>query len=264
MADRPTLLLDRPLIAVAGDWHGDTGTPGWSTGVVEDAALAGARMLLHTGDFGIWPGDEGVRWLAKLSTALADLHMRLWFVDGNHDWHPWILDQPVDSDGLRWLTARIAHIPRGRRWRWFGRTWVGLGGATSPDKDQRIPGREWWPEEAVTAEQAAAVAAAGRADVMVTHDVAAKVPLPLIRPWPKTWGERNLALAEGHRDRMQQVADAVQPKWWFHGHYHLFGRQQVDMGWGPCEVTSLHCNGGVPNWVLLNVETMLQVPTYGG
>ena len=73
-------------ILVAGDWHGNRE---WAINVIRraDQLLAGqsTRLILHLGDFGIWPGLDGERYLAGVVWALKQVRAELWFVDGNHE-----------------------------------------------------------------------------------------------------------------------------------------------------------------------------------
>ncbi|MDR2988438.1 MAG: metallophosphoesterase, partial [Nocardiopsaceae bacterium] len=73
-------------ILVAGDWHGNRL---WAVNVIRriPQLLNGEepRIILHLGDFGIWPDDEGRRYLTTVSSVLAEQDAELWFVDGNHE-----------------------------------------------------------------------------------------------------------------------------------------------------------------------------------
>ena len=73
-------------IVVAGDWHGNEE---WAVSVIRriPTLLAGEdqRLILHLGDFGIWPGQAGQVYLDRVSHALAEADAELWFVDGNHE-----------------------------------------------------------------------------------------------------------------------------------------------------------------------------------
>ena len=75
-------------IIVAGDWHGNTA---WALDVIGRAGelLAGEehRVILHLGDFGLWPGDDGHEYICDVALALAEADASLWFVDGNHEDH---------------------------------------------------------------------------------------------------------------------------------------------------------------------------------
>jgi hypothetical protein len=61
-------------VLVAGDWHGNRY---WALNVIHrlPQLLAGEqrRLIVHLGDFGIWPDDEGRRYLIAVSAALGQV-----------------------------------------------------------------------------------------------------------------------------------------------------------------------------------------------
>lgn len=248
--------LEPRRIIVAGDWHGNTG---WAVRVIK-AAKRLLRdeplppLILHCGDFGIWPGAGGKAYLREVQTACAELGVRIWFIDGNHEDFTQ-LERFRDGDP-RWL-------PRGTRWNWHGRTWLALGGGVSLDKAIRTEGRDWWPEEEITAEQAAEVTNGGPAHVMVTHDCPVKVAHSFPPP-PSFWDPRDLARNARHRERLQRVVDRVRPGWLLHGHLHRSYQLTANFAYGPCEVTGLDCDGGRgANWAVLDVKRMAWGETGG-
>jgi len=159
-------------IAIAGDWHTDTD---YGVAAIGHAAKRDATVLLHLGDFGYNFTDT---YLAALDDALRRHGLVLGFVDGNHENFDRLLTQPIAADGLRHLRDRVVHLPRGFRWRWGQTRCVAVGGAYSIDRFLRIPGRSWWPQETITAQQACYIAAGGRADVMFCHDCPAGIEVP--------------------------------------------------------------------------------------
>ncbi len=275
-------MIDPERVAVAGDWHGNTR---WAIMIIEKAAkeLEGEsnKILLHAGDFGIWPGGAGKRYLETVDQALRHHDMTIWFVDGNHEdfgqlqeaWEiharrckaagndPALFSIPLRiHPSIRSDPGVIFHLPRGYRWKWHGRTWLALGGAVSVDRAIRVQkGWGWWPEEAITPEQAAAVMAAGPADVMLTHDVPSDVPVTFGRP-SSLWTDGDLARSQVHREQLQGVVDKVGPSWIIHGHIHQSYHKVVEMSHGPVDITSLDCDAlegdDRGNWGILNVRTM--------
>ena len=256
-------------IIAAGDWHGNTG---WAQHVIWQAkthlAEEERRIILHLGDFGIWPG--GRDYLFRVSAALDQADADLLFVDGNHEDHARLcaerekaplmawgsrLPIPIGS-GSRTVGARIHWLWRGHRWTWHDRTWLALGGGVSLDRAIRTEGKNWWPQEEIGAEQAARVIVDGGADVMVTHDCPSGVRHTFPPP-PSFWDARDLARNDAHRERLQRIVDAVQPSHLMHGHLHRSYQRTCDFGYGPVEVTGLDCDeGGGANWAVLDVRTM--------
>ena len=240
-------------VAIAGDWHGSTA---WAVGVIEEAAAAGADRLLHLGDFGVWPGPAGGRYLDDVDAALDRAGMALWFVDGNHEDHGRLARLPRNPNGYSDVRDRIKHLPRGYRWEWHGRTWLALGGAVSLDRAVRTEGRDWWPEEEIAPWQAEQIASKGRADVMLTHECPARVAHSFPSP-PSWWDLKYLARNDVHRERLQYVVDRVHPSWLFHGHLHRAYDRVTAMPHGDVRIVGLDCDGALfGNWMLLDTKTM--------
>jgi hypothetical protein len=244
-------------IAVAGDWHGNTA---WAVRAVRKMTALlpddGPRVILHLGDFGIWPGRSGRDYLSRLDVALAARGAELWFVDGNHEDFTQLAMLRPGPDGREQVTGRIWHLPRGYRWRWHGREWLALGGAVSLDRAGRTAGVDWWPEEEITWRQARSVIDAGPADVMVTHECPAGVE-HVFPPPPSWWSPDDLRRSDAHRALLREVVLAVRPRWLMHGHLHIGYQRRVDLGFGPVEVTGLDCDGAESlNWATLDVASM--------
>ena len=200
-------------VAVAGDWHGDAQ---WAVKMIHVAAEQGATHLVHLGDFGY---RFSVSFLDALQRALDECGIILGFVDGNHEDFSWLNAQAFAADGTRHLRERIIHLPRGLRWTWGDLSLLALGGAHSVDRQSRVPGASWWPEETITLRQAHEVTTGGHADVMFTHDVPAGVPVEGLAP-PGTFPAAEIRTADQHRELLRQVTDVVRPSALWHGHYH--------------------------------------------
>lgn len=221
-------------IAFAGDWHGNDQ---WARRAICFAKDQGADKVIHLGDFGYLFYE---RYLHTLSRTLEETGLQLLFIDGNHDDHRFLARQRQRPNGLRDVAPRVWYLPRGMRWEWAGISFLALGGAHSVDSTmRRRAGGAWWPEERITITQAAAAIDGGHADVMLTHDCPGGVDIPgLSDDWPAFEIER----ANEHRDLLRAVVEAVRPDWLWHGHYHVFHAQRVDLGW-PLDVVGLDCDG---------------------
>lgn len=240
-------------ILVAGDWHGNGE---WAEDVIHHAAelLAGEdrKLILHLGDFGIWPGAGGAEYLDDVLCASGDYGVRIWFADGNHEdfsqLEAFRLDEDRDDKYVSWL-------PRGYRWEWHGRTWVAVGGGVSLDRVIRTEGRDWWPEEEITDEQEVAIIAGGHADVMACHDRPSGV-VHTFPDRPAWWDQRDVDRSERHEERLQRIVDAVRPAHFMHGHLHRAYSRTCDFGYGPVSVTGLNCAGQPGNYAVLDIASM--------
>lgn len=248
--------------AFAGDWHMNGR---WGVRAIHHAADLGAQGIVHCGDFGY---QFEQNFLDQVSAALRARGMRLWFADGNHENFTKLSRWDLAEDGTRPLTDRISHLPRGYRWQWGGVRFLALGGAYSVDQHARIPGREWWPQETITDQQALRAVAAGRTDVLVTHDAPSSVVIPGIDDREKVpaWIPPG-ALRESlrHRQVLDRVVDGTTPAWIWHGHYHVRHTTAARYRFGATVVNGLDCDGSVldDNVVVVDVSELAPAAVAG-
>ena len=132
------------MIYITGDMHGDPMR-------LSDPALRRLKKgdtLLICGDFGfVWDGSPG-----------EQKHLRQWtkrrytvaFLDGRHENFQRLNAYPtVEWQGGRagHLGGNLYHLLRGEIYTIEGKTFFTFGGGESDDKEFRIPGESWWPEE---------------------------------------------------------------------------------------------------------------------
>jgi len=234
-------LAEPAQMTVAGDWHGNGR---WGAHVLSQAAEAGSDVLVHTGDFGIWAGGAGARFLDAISGATRKHGIPVIFVDGNHENFDMLEAMDVDPDtGLRLVAPGIFHAPRGFRWTWAGMNFLALGGATSLDRPSRTPWVSWWPQEEITGAQARAAAAGGPADVMITHDVPSGFDVPGLGS-DMNWSPVEIARANHHRALLRDVVEQVSPTHLFHGHFHLRHESDLTLSSGQVvHINGLACDG---------------------
>lgn len=215
-----TTVLQEPgpdRVMLAGDWHANTA---WATSLVLSAGHRGIPVLLQLGDFGFWvPGRGRDDYLDAIEASCVRNGVTVIWVDGNHEFHPGLNELAIDSaTGLRPIRPHIFHLPRGLRWRWHGKTWMALGGAHSVDRQSRIEGRSWWPQERLTDADVARAIRGGPVDVIVSHDAPDGYEIPDL---PGGFPPAELYLADLHRQRVGEVVDATTPSVLYHGHYHV-------------------------------------------
>jgi Calcineurin-like phosphoesterase len=245
-------------LLAAGDWHGNRE---WALSVIKRVPQLlrdqQTRLVLHLGDFGIWPGIEGRRYLDAVSAVLELVDAQLWFIDGNHEDFPQLARMACGllPDGRVEVRPNIFHLPRGHRWHWHGLAWLACGGAVSLDKAARSEGVDWWPQEEITSRQEAALVDSGHADVIVCHDCPSGVAHSFPQP-PSWWSAADLERSDAHRERLQRIVNAVQPAHLMHGHLHRAYQRSCDFGYGPVQVTGLAADGSLRNFAVLDVESV--------
>lgn len=231
--------LDHTVVAFAGDWHGD-GL--WAIGRVMSAAEHGIKVIFHVGDFGLWPGPYGKRFLMQVEKACARYGVTIMVTPGNHEDWDRIDEKKAKDKGDGWgevkhLTDHIKVHPRGHRFTMTTpsgnvRTFVSLGGAPSIDFETRTEGRDWWPSEMISKEDVDKVVKDGYADVMIAHDspdvpYAVGAVAQILASNPQGWSQKGLSYAAMGRARMHRAYEGVKPLWFFHGHYHAPGLNKV-------------------------------------
>ncbi len=200
--------------AVFGDWHGHLGM---GLAAIRSASDRGVTMMVHVGDFGLdWPGAERGRYEKKLNALLLERGAELWVSPGNHDCLSEVNLRDVQEDGLISWRSNIKVLPKGGRTVLDGLRVGALGGAFSVDKTWRREGKDWWPDEEPTAEQAEQLIAGGDLDVLIAHDVPAGVPMKS----GLDLSSEIVAQADRTRILLGETVARTRPHHVFCGHWH--------------------------------------------
>ncbi|MFF3027586.1 metallophosphoesterase [Microbacterium sp. NPDC057944] len=246
----PEITLPDQRVAVCGDWHGNVE---WARTVarVLPFMTPDVTTLLHLGDWWMPPTET--------DDAFAETDIdRIFVTLGNHE--PWdqispMLDEhpgcAVRVSKLTWL------LPRPARLTISGRRVLSLGGAASVDRQSRIEGLTWWPDEAITDEHVAAAIAGGPADLMLTHEGPAGTPVrpvrEILRTNPHRFPATALEASATSRARIAEVWNAVRPELLAHGHMHVAVGGKAEDG---RRVASLGREGHEGNLGILDMNTL--------
>lgn len=208
---------------VFGDWHGDDV---WASTVLSN--ISKGALVVHVGDFGIWPGPVGKRFLMIVERLLAEKSAHMLLVPGNHEDYNRIGGlKPVtsqvhpDVSGLTnfsRLTSSISVAGRPGFGVVEGQTCAFLGGAVSVDRHRRRLGTSYWADECFTLEDALALQPA---EVLFTHEVPAGVDMSQFAGPEWMFDRSALKEAAVSRGWLRQGVDVVKPSWLFHGHWHV-------------------------------------------
>jgi hypothetical protein len=208
---------------IAGDWHMNLE---WGKKVVNFTHKNDSdNKILQLGDFGIWPGKDGVHYLEQLSHHLVKKKVKLYFLPGNHEWwtklnHYMVTIEP-NEDGHREIWPNIFYTGKVNSWVWNGKKLATVGGAVSIDKRYRLPDISWWPDEELSEKEYWQATEIGKVDYLFTHDCSDENPF------------RKMKLME-HRESLlsrikfgQLSKNYLKPELWFHGHYHVFDHYEL-------------------------------------
>lgn len=238
-------------IMICGDWHGDTP---WARKMIRLAADNGVKVIMQVGDFGLWDHEEdGVTYLDTMNEECRKHGVKVYFVAGNHenwdrlDWYE--KNNPKTYAGLTIIRSHIRYTGRVNRWAVDGKWFQAVGGAVSIDKAYRKAGKSWWSQESIPERVVYGLEKAGRkSDYLLTHDA------PTCAPF--RFRLKNDPDSQIHRELMNRIGRVVQPKLWFHGHYHTWMEAYPFMHQnGYSAVYGLDMNGDFYHSVVLDTET---------
>jgi hypothetical protein len=228
------LSKDNPTFAFAGDWHGNAD---WAEYVVPMLASGGIKHLYQLGDFGIWQGVLGEKFLNRMAKTALDNDVFVFITLGNHEYYALIKKMSLDENG--WLKLpedryrNLFFAPRGHTWVDSGYNFVSLGGAGTIDVDMRIEGMNWWPEEELTEQDCDQTITNVLArqwdtvDFLLTHEAPEGVPLQSIYPALRDLSADVEPYCFNQRVRLRRVVDAIQPRLNIHGHWHQFSQHML-------------------------------------
>lgn len=218
-------------IAVAGDWHINTD---WALKTIAHLKTLGIKTIYQLGDFGIWPGRDD--FVLAVQDALRVADITLVVTPGNHEnWQ--VIDEALErSGGVPFHPLDCGNIwilPKVWRFTHAGRTFLSLGGAPSVDREERAGEYvDWWPTEVLDENDVRHAIAGGASDIMLTHDAphgaAEKVEEIAARRMDEHPMWRDY-MQQG-RYLLDQVYERARPRLLLHGHYHLGGVSENELG----------------------------------
>lgn len=200
-------------IAFVGDTHANGRRLDAIIGAV--AALE-IDTIVQVGDFGFWPRQkDGERFLDQVSETATYEGVQIHWVDGNHEDHEML---PHGTEVPWKVRDNLIWHPRGTTSELGGKRFLWLGGAVSVDKYVRTPGYDWFFNEIPNRDEWGRAHAAGKVDIMVTHDGPAG---STYRGMPEDWIPKDLLNASRYfRDGLEWVRQEVKPSLCVHGHWH--------------------------------------------
>jgi len=236
-------------IGVAGDWHANKP---WARLRLLDFAALGITKIIHVGDFGLWPGNPGAKFVHRVNSILQEHDMTIYVTLGNHEDYVRVarFHTVLEGENKGWqyelAYPHILYAPRGFRWEWEGVSFVSLGGANSIDRayPHRVENVTWWSGEQISYGDVYRTREGGHADVFIAHDCPEGVPLfGGHKAGTGGWSYEDIAYAEKSRQSLRSAVDAVKPNLLLHGHYHFFADYTTELEDDNGEKYSLHSVG---------------------
>ena len=188
---------------------------------------------LNKDDCVIVAGDFGLVFYPKgaYDSLLNWLDTQPWttlFIDGNHENFDDLLSYPEIerfNGPVGRIRSSVYHLKRrGHVYDIAGHKVWCFGGAESVDKENRIEGKSWWPEEEPTKEQmeyglSEIEKYSNKIDFIITHDCPCRV-LYSFWDWFCINNDADKIYATKVGQYLDDVTDLVTAKCWYFGHYH--------------------------------------------
>ena len=188
--------------------------------------LAPGDTVIVLGDWGIgfWNSRS---YENELYNKLESLPFHFLFVDGNHENFQLLNQYPIEiwcGGNVHVIRKNILHLIRGEVFQIAGMTVFVFGGANSFDRQYRVEGFSWWPEEMPSTEDYKnAEQNLNRiyfeVDYILTHSAPTETVKYLSTSSDEIDGERTEELPL--TNYLDTVCQRVHYRHWYFGHFHL-------------------------------------------
>ena len=208
---------------LTGDTHGDQ--------ILWDAYIS---PFLNPGDTIIVAGDFGVGffdgryWPEEMFyDYLAEQEYTVLFCDGNHEDFEKLNRYEVSEwcgGRVHFIRNNVIHLMRGEIYMIDGKKMFVMGGGYSMDKEFRIPGVSWWPEEMPSdAEYTNASENLKRHDYKVDYILTHTAPTDTVEYMSRLGkGIHNTVFQEAQLTGfLKWVEEVTEYRRWYFGHFHI-------------------------------------------
>lgn len=251
-------------IMIAGDTHGNSRVV---RNKAREAHAMGCDTIFIVGDFGLWPGVDGVNYLDDVNAAAREYNLRIIALPGNHEdhdqWKKWFEGiVPLDKHGFAYVRSNVLLTPKVQSFKFGKKRFFVAGGAVSIDKQWRIEGKSWWKNEEFTEDNLRSVESYNGPpiDFLLTHDCSDFTHFGFtLKVDPES---------QANRQRIDRAINVLRPAYHFHGHMHqkyewtntmshglrdsAFGHDESEWNGYGTKTYGLDCDGEANSFVVLD------------
>ena len=183
----------------------------------EQKNLTRNDYVIVLGDFGLlWKKDRTYEYWKKW---LEEKTFTVLWLDGNHCNFDWIDSLPVTTwhnGKVHQISENIIHLMRGQVFEIENNSIFVCGGATSYDKEMRVPHISWWPQEDISYKEADEA-------LKNLENIGNKVDYVLSHTCPESIArEMYTEITPDPTVRfLEEVKNIVSFKKWYFGHHHI-------------------------------------------
>ena len=172
-------------------------------------------IILACGDFGFWPGQVSLSKLELLDT-------KLYWCDGNHENHDKLNELTDNTRDQFEIIHNCFYMPRGSILNLNGKNILFVGGADSVDKEWRVKGSNWFPQEVILEKDWDYInKIEEKIDIVISHTAPNYFKVEALLGKPEEEGNRLLKVYDPSRKYLDKVFDKFQPSKWYFGHWHV-------------------------------------------
>lgn len=179
--------------------------------------------VIITGDFGFLFSNQSSKEEKYWLNWLREKPWTTLFIDGNHENFPrlaWLETKEKFGNKVGVVNDSVFHLKRGLIYTIANKTFFCLGGAYSIDKESRIMGVSWWPEEEPNFHQTKRAydsldKVRWQVDYVITHDA-------------PSWVSDKLKSHHNETSYTVRLLDDIFGKQKFTFKHHYFGHHHID------------------------------------
>lgn len=211
------------MICVTGDTHGNREL--WYDCI--NNSLNDGDTIIILGDFGFSFFDGMSLTEGEFYDYLTEKNYTVLFIDGNHENFDKLNAYPIDywnGGRVHYIRKNVIHLMRGEIYDIDGKKVFCFGGGYSMDRDYRVPGKTWWPQEMPNDEEYKnatrnLVNCDFNVDYVLSHTAPADTVEYLSR---SNLGIKNIAIEELQlTGYLQWIVDKTKYSKWYFGHFHI-------------------------------------------
>jgi len=166
-------------------------------------------IILQCGDFGYWPHFEKHR---IMEFDIRNNNSKIHFCDGNHEDHHSLL-KLTDNE----ICPNVFYMKRGSTLTLpDGRVVLFMGGADSIDKNSRMMGVDWFPEETMTQKDIMKLPNT-HIDIVISHTCPREIDIQ--NEFNDITGRKD---NDPSREGLSFVLNKYKPSLWYFAHWHCY------------------------------------------
>lgn len=195
-------------IQIVGDVHAEFD---WLNSLI---ARRKPDVLIACGDFGYWPKyNKNGKLTGFMTDKIKADQTKVFWCDGNHEHFELLKLNTSNIQKPFEINKNVFYCPRGAVLSFDEKKFLFMGGADSIDKNIRIRGYDWFPEEILSYQDYLNLPDTN-IDVVISHTCPDMIKDVILSEDPRKNNDPSTSI-------LQMVYEKYLPQKWFFGHWHI-------------------------------------------